>query len=257
VVSGNLSNATAIGNSAKVSASNTIQVGNTSVSNVNTSGTITAGDVTYPKTHGSANQVLSTTGSGTLAWTTPAASSAHYIGEAYGGGIVFYVWDNGAHGLIVAPHEIGVEGPQNFSPTTGIRWGPANDTGAYRFGIGGGLHNTDLILAKNAISGQQYFDYAQTTSNLYAAFIAQQYSTYTQGNVSPSSFGDWYLPSMGELKLLYTSLGSISGSGYNSSHVYWSSTEVNSNYVYQLSVGGGQNWNTKNTLSYVLPIRKF
>jgi hypothetical protein len=43
------------------------------VGNVKTSGTITAGDVTYPNTHGSANQVLSTTGSGTLAWTTQAA----------------------------------------------------------------------------------------------------------------------------------------------------------------------------------------
>ena len=43
------------------------------VGNVKASGTITAGSVTYPNTHGSANQVLSTTGSGTLAWTTQAA----------------------------------------------------------------------------------------------------------------------------------------------------------------------------------------
>ena len=34
------------------------------------SGTVTAGTVTYPNTHGSANQVLTTTGSGTLTWTT-------------------------------------------------------------------------------------------------------------------------------------------------------------------------------------------
>ena len=75
----NLTNATAIGYGAKVSASNTIQLGadgtngTTAISNVKTSGTMTAGTVTYPKTHGSANQVLSTTGSGTLAWTTPAS----------------------------------------------------------------------------------------------------------------------------------------------------------------------------------------
>ncbi len=260
VVSNNLSNATAIGYGAAVAASNTIQMGNTSVTDVKTSGTITAGAVTYPNAHGTSGQVLSTTGSGTLAWTTPSASSssAHYVGESYGGGIVFYVWDNGAHGLIVAPHEIGGEGPQNFSPSAGIKWGPTGTiTGAFRFGIGGGLHNTDVILAKNAISGQQYFDYAQITSGLYAAFIAQQYSTYTQGNVLPSSFGDWYLPSMGELKLLYASLGSISGSGYISSHVYWSSTETNADYVYQLSVGGGQNWNHKSTSAYVIPIRMF
>ena len=65
-----LSNATAIGAGAIVSTINTIQLGNTSVTNVNTSGTITAGTVTYPNSHGSTNQLLSTTGSGTLAWTT-------------------------------------------------------------------------------------------------------------------------------------------------------------------------------------------
>ena len=262
-INSSITNATALGYKAKVVASNTIQLGadgtagSTAISNVKTTGTITAGDVTYPNTHGSVNQVLSTTGSGTLAWTTPAASSAHYIGEAYGGGIVFYVWDNGAHGLIVAQHEIGGQGPQNFSPTTGIKWGSSGSTGSYRFGVGGGLQNTDLMIAKNGASGTQYFDYAQGLTGMYSALIAQQYSTYTQNNVPASSFGDWYLPSMGELELLYASLNTIAGSGYNSSHVYWSSTEVNGDYAYQLSVGGGKNWDNKATLSYVLPIRKF
>ena len=70
----NLSNASAIGYGASAATSNTIQLGNTSVTNVKTSGTITADAVTYPKAHGTAGQVLSTTGSGTLAWTTPAAA---------------------------------------------------------------------------------------------------------------------------------------------------------------------------------------
>jgi hypothetical protein len=72
VSSGNLSNATAIGYNSRVSASNTIQLGNTSVTNVNTSGTVTAGAVTYPSTHGTSGQVLTTTGSGTLTFATPA-----------------------------------------------------------------------------------------------------------------------------------------------------------------------------------------
>jgi hypothetical protein len=71
----NLTNATVIGSGATVSASNTIQLGNTAVTNVKTSGTLTAGSVTYPNTHGSTGQVLSTTGSGTLTWVAPAASS--------------------------------------------------------------------------------------------------------------------------------------------------------------------------------------
>jgi hypothetical protein len=80
------SNSTAIGYGAKVSDPNTIQLGaagNTedidgvtipAVTNVKTSGTLTAGAVTYPKLHGDANQVLSTTGSGTLTWVTPASA---------------------------------------------------------------------------------------------------------------------------------------------------------------------------------------
>jgi hypothetical protein len=63
-------NATAIGYQAIVTASNRVQLGNTDVSNVKTSGTLTAGTVTYPNTLGTANQVLSNTGSGTLTWAT-------------------------------------------------------------------------------------------------------------------------------------------------------------------------------------------
>lgn len=75
VGSSNLENATAIGDSAIVTASNTIQLGNINVTNVKTSGTLTAGAVTYPTTHGISGQVLSTTGSGTLIWSTTAAPS--------------------------------------------------------------------------------------------------------------------------------------------------------------------------------------
>jgi hypothetical protein len=80
VATNNLTNATAIGNGASVSTSNTIQLGNTDVTNVKTSGTITAGDITYPKTHGSANQVLTTSGSGTLTWATPSTTATAYSG---------------------------------------------------------------------------------------------------------------------------------------------------------------------------------
>ena len=66
----NLENATAIGDSAIVTASNTIQLGNTNVTNVKTSGTLTTGAVTYPIIHGITGQVLTTTGSGTLTWST-------------------------------------------------------------------------------------------------------------------------------------------------------------------------------------------
>jgi hypothetical protein len=69
-----ITNATAIGYGATVTASHNIQLGNTSVTNVNTSGALTTGAVTYPIVHGTANQVLTTSGSGTLTFTTPAVS---------------------------------------------------------------------------------------------------------------------------------------------------------------------------------------
>jgi hypothetical protein len=71
-----ISNATALGAGAKVFSNNTIRLGangldgTTAIDSVITTGTLTAGAVTYPKTHGNNNQVLTTTGSGTLTWTT-------------------------------------------------------------------------------------------------------------------------------------------------------------------------------------------
>jgi hypothetical protein len=73
VASGALTNATAIGFDAKVATSNTIQLGNTAITNVKTSGTVTAGSVTYPKDDGNANEVLTTNGGGLLTWSTAAS----------------------------------------------------------------------------------------------------------------------------------------------------------------------------------------
>ncbi|MFB0903612.1 MAG: hypothetical protein QMB11_04465, partial [Nonlabens sp.] len=75
-----INNATAIGYGATVDASDKIQLGNTSVTLVNTSGAIKAGAITYPNTDGTANQVLATDGSGTLAWATPSTTATAYSG---------------------------------------------------------------------------------------------------------------------------------------------------------------------------------
>ena len=74
-------NITATSNTTLTSLSNlntvgTITSGTISVTtNIKTSSTLTAGTVTYPNTHGTSGQVLSTTGSGTLTWATTAAPS--------------------------------------------------------------------------------------------------------------------------------------------------------------------------------------
>ena len=65
--------------------------------------------------------------------------TVHYIGESYGGGIVFYVYDGGQHGLIAATAD------QNIS----IRWfgGTFTNTRAKADGIGAGLKNIATITA--------------------------------------------------------------------------------------------------------------
>ena len=101
---GTYSNSTSIGNGAISTADNTIQLGNTTVSNVKTSGTLTAGTVTYPNTHaGTSGQVLTSLGSGTLTWTTPASgsSSTYTIGlNSSLGGYVVYITPSGKHGIV-------------------------------------------------------------------------------------------------------------------------------------------------------------
>lgn len=47
----------------------------TFINNLNTNGTITAGAITYPNVDGTAGQVLTTTGSGTLSWSTNAITA--------------------------------------------------------------------------------------------------------------------------------------------------------------------------------------
>ncbi len=121
-------------------------------------------------------------------------STEHFIGENYGGGIVFYVYDNGQHGLIAA----------NADQSTGIQWwnGTYFLCNAVRNdGINIGRINTDSIIAK------------QVTGNYAAAVCAK----YLGGG-----FGDWYLPSKYELSLLYLQKNLVGGFfGDN----YWSSTE--------------------------------
>ncbi|WP_395627109.1 tail fiber domain-containing protein [Daejeonella sp.] len=75
------SNATAIGYGATVSKNNTIQLGadgtngTVAISNVKTSGTITAGAVTYPNFDGAAGQVLTANANGFLNWKWPGVTN--------------------------------------------------------------------------------------------------------------------------------------------------------------------------------------
>jgi hypothetical protein len=153
---------------------------------------------------GTSGNVLTSDGT---TWTSAAAagggSTTHAIGESYGGGIVFFVYDGGQHGLIAATAD----------QSSGIRWfGSTNtSTRARADGIGAGLKNTAIIIANQG----------PVDGNAFAATVCNEYSV-TVGGVT---YGDWYLPSIHELNLLYLQRAAVGGS-FGSA--YWSSTEFDS-----------------------------
>ncbi|MCJ7450080.1 MAG: hypothetical protein MUO72_20595 [Bacteroidales bacterium] len=179
-----------------------------------------------------------TTQVATTAFVTSAINTsipAHYIGESYGGGIVFYIYDNGQHGLIAATAD----------QSTGIYWFGTNVshyTMALADGVGAGRANTTLIIASEG--------FGQLPT--YAARICNEYSV-TVGGVT---YGDWYLPSKFELNLLYKQKSVVGGFTIGN---YWSSTEIDGGYAwYQFFFNGGQGSDlTKGITNRVRAIRAF
>jgi hypothetical protein len=162
-------------------------------------------------------------------------STVHFIGESYGGGIVFYVYDNGQHGLIAATAD----------QITSMQWynGTYRFTGTTGDGLNAGAMNTALIVATQMADNQ--------TGN-FAAKVCADYSV-TVGGIT---YGDWYLPSKYELNLLYlqkTIVGGFSSSGY------WSSSEFDSGGAwYQFFGNGSQNSFVKSNFTfYVRAVRAF
>lgn len=192
-----------------------------------------------------------TTQIATTEFTNTAISSAlsstltHYIGESYGGGIVFYVYDNGKHGLIAATSD----------QSTGIRWrGGSSNTfiRAMANGVGAGLKNTAIIIAnQGALDG-----------NAFAATVCNEYSVTVNG----VTYGDWYLPSKHELNLMFYNIGQGAPTPYTNignlatNIDYWTSTETGFAMAYSLHIGGGYgSWtdNPKSSSYYVRAIRAF
>ena len=130
----------------------------------------------------------------------------HYIGEEFGGGVVFHLWKDALgveHGLIIDKTDLG----------TAQVWSNIDATliGASAQSSWDGLSNS------NAIVGQ-----AGHTSSASALCLNS-----TNGGQS-----DWYLPSVQELNMLWNnyytvarSLTQISGATQLQTTSYWSSTE--------------------------------
>ena len=146
--------------------------------------------------------------------TAKVSVTTHAIGESYGGGIVFFVYDGGQHGLIAATSD----------QSEGIRWygGSNTITRARADGIGAGLKNTAIIIANQG----------QVDGDAFAATVCNEYSVTVDG----VTYGDWYLPSKYELNLLYMERVAVGNFTNNS---YWSSKESINYLAEKQSFNGG------------------
>jgi hypothetical protein len=180
-------------------------------------------------------KVLTSDANGLASWQNPSITT-HAIGESYGGGIVFYVYDNGKHGLIAATADV----------SSSMRWyaGTLTNTLAKADGIGAGVKNTSIIIAS-----QGYGDGAT-----YSARLCNEYKVTVDG----VTYGDWYLPSKHELNLLYLQKTVVGGFATTNTSYYTSSTEETSQYVWGQNFGTGVQTNySKSYLDNIRPIRAF
>ena len=191
----------------------------TSLTSLNTVGRISSGiwsattiDIAHGGTGlsiaGSSGQILTSTESGTLTWTNlTTLIGAHYLGESFGGGIVFYVYDNGKHGLIIAAEDQST----GINASTFTSSNCCTTTNAFRDGVNAGMSNTERIIISQG-------------SGSYAASLAANYKG--------GGYGDWYLPSIAEMKLIILNSQYIMSTFINSVDkfkIYWSSNENPSN----------------------------
>jgi len=163
----------------------------------------------------------------TIQTTAAVANNIHTIGESYGGGIVFYVYDNEQHGLIASTAD----------QSTGVLWYNGSNIYCNRIrndGISIGRINTDSIIGKQGLG-------------TYAAQICAQYLG--------GGFGDWYLPSKYELNLLYQQKAVVGGFGNTT---YWSSSEQDAGHTWsQFFFNGNLAYGLKTSIFYVRAIRAF
>ena len=163
--------------------------------------------------------------------TTAAAEEpkTYKIGDTGpGGGIIFYDKGNNSGGwqyLEAAPADI-----------TKTQWqSSSTDISGTQDTIGSGKENTRLLIR----------------GTVRAAMICEQYSL--------GGFQDWFLPSKGELDLMYINLKMIRNMGNFVDDWYWSSTQASRYNAWgqQFSGGAQDSYRGKDNTYSVRPIRQF
>ena len=170
---------------------------------------------------------------------TGGGNFTHYIGEEYGGGVIFHLWKDNAgveHGLIVALTDQSIS--QAWSNVTSAEIGTSAQS------------SWDGLSNSNSIVGQ-----AGHTSS-----AAKLCLDLVSGGQS-----DWYLPSIQELNMLWNNyytvtraLSQISGATQLSNSSYWSSSEYDSNLAWYFTFyrGYSSSYN-KNSTYCVRAVRAF
>jgi hypothetical protein len=146
--------------------------------------------------------------------------TSHYEGELYGGGVVFYVDQTGAHGLICSMLDLSTTQP--WSNINGALIGTTAQSDW------DGQGNT------NAIIGQS--GHTNSAAKLCNDYINVDYGT--------GVYSDWYLPANGQLYKLYNTIYEVNKALDSDGNVattaivkaeYWSSTEVNVSFAWEFS----------------------
>lgn len=150
------------------------------------------------------------------------------IGQAFGGGIVFYIDNSGKHGYVCAPRDQGKK-----------IWGDPNiETGANGSDLGTGRANTDKIVQ---------------------VLGAGDYAAYLCKYLNEGGYTDWFLPSIDEIKLMCSNLYERQWGDFGNGGNYWSSSETKATnaWVMSFTYKDWFNWNKSNHAYYVRAVRTF
>jgi hypothetical protein len=171
----------------------------------------------------------------TRIYVDESAPVTYEIGDEAHGGIVFYVEACGTKGLVAATED----------NSTGIKW------------RGGGLASNYSIMAR----GDEIYAGKMNTSIIIAVHSAKNdfddHAASICANYTGGDFGDWYLPSIKELILMYNNLHT-QGLGGFTNNWYWSSSEANNNNAGSFTfTNGNSHFHDKYHLFYVRAVRAF
>ena len=154
--------------------------------------------------------------------------------------------------LVVAPTE----------STTSLNWSSASVSG-------GGTTTTDLVTAMNDWNGKAntaaQITHSEASGTGYAPGFCHAYSR-VNANGNGLTAGKWWLPSLGEMMMIYANLTKINyalslieGATKLVEDAYWTSTECSATYAWHLNLGNGlMSSRTKATNTYrVRPVSAF